>query len=184
MENSTPAPSAAPAPAVVTPPLKRRLISMVYESFLLFAVEAFAVGVYMLITLNAQGAIFRAGMTVWIVIAAGAYFIWQWVDSGHTLAMKTWRIKVVELGQQKMSFKTALKRYIGTLGFVAPALLATYIIYTLDLFPTRTATKISFLLFLVNIIGWACTALLNKDRQFLHDRWAGTRLIALPAKKK
>jgi uncharacterized RDD family membrane protein YckC len=29
-------------------------------------------------------------------------------------------------------------------------------------------------------MAWGLTALLDKDRQFLHDRLAGTRLIALP----
>jgi uncharacterized RDD family membrane protein YckC len=186
MENSNSAASPAPAaaPAVVTPSLKRRLIAMVYEAFLLFAVEVFAVGVYMLITLNAQGMIFQLGMTIWVILAAGAYFCWQWIDSGHTLAMKTWRIKVVELGERKLTFKTAAKRYAGALCFVAPAVLISFIINAFELLPTRTATKVTFGLILVNIVAWACTALLDRNRQFLHDRWAGTRLIELPKKTK
>jgi uncharacterized RDD family membrane protein YckC len=39
------------------------------------------------------------------------------------------------------------------------------------------------MILLANIILWACAALFDKDRQFLHDRWAGTRLIELPKKK-
>jgi uncharacterized RDD family membrane protein YckC len=35
---------------------------------------------------------------------------------------------------------------------------------------------------IVGLVGWALTAFLDKDRQFLHDRIAGTRLIALPKK--
>ena len=32
----------------------------------------------------------------------------------------------------------------------------------------------------VSIAGWALAARLDRDRQFLHDRLAGTRLVALP----
>ncbi|MBC7859860.1 MAG: hypothetical protein H7Z39_14025 [Burkholderiaceae bacterium] len=34
------------------------------------------------------------------------------------------------------------------------------------------------------VAAWAATALLDKDGQFLHDKWLGTRLIELPAIKK
>ena len=33
---------------------------------------------------------------------------------------------------------------------------------------------------MAGMAAWALTAFLDKDRQFLHDRLAGTRLIALP----
>ena len=36
----------------------------------------------------------------------------------------------------------------------------------------------------VGIVLWALTALLDKDRQFLHDRLAGTRLVQLPKIKR
>ena len=179
MENSTAAPSPAPAVAVVTPSLKRRLISMVYESLLLLAVEIFAVFVYLVITLNGQGALYSAGRTLWMVLAAGAYFMWSWMDSGHTLAMKTWRIKVVKVGEPKVPFKAALIRYAAAWGYILPALL---IIHVLGLLTTRTGIRAAVMILLANIIAWACTALLDKDRQFLHDRWAGTRLIELPKK--
>jgi uncharacterized RDD family membrane protein YckC len=29
-------------------------------------------------------------------------------------------------------------------------------------------------------VAWALTAFLDKDRQFLHDKLAGTRLVSLP----
>jgi uncharacterized RDD family membrane protein YckC len=183
MQNSTPAASPAPtaAPAVVTPSLKRRLIAMVYESLLLLAVEIFAVAVYMLVTLNAHGTLAEVGRSIWMVLAAGAYFTWSWMDSGHTLAMKTWRIKLVKVGEAKVPFKNAAIRYAAAWGYILPALL---IIHVMGLLTTRTGTRAAFLILLANIIAWACTALLDKDRQFLHDRWAGTRLIELPKPPK
>ena len=34
----------------------------------------------------------------------------------------------------------------------------------------------------IGIVGWSLTALFDRDRQFLHDRLAGTRVVALPKK--
>jgi uncharacterized RDD family membrane protein YckC len=30
------------------------------------------------------------------------------------------------------------------------------------------------------VVAWALTAFFDKDRQFLHDKLAGTRLVSLP----
>jgi uncharacterized RDD family membrane protein YckC len=32
----------------------------------------------------------------------------------------------------------------------------------------------------VGVLAWGLTAFLDRDRQFLHDRLAGTRLVLLP----
>jgi uncharacterized RDD family membrane protein YckC len=34
------------------------------------------------------------------------------------------------------------------------------------------------------VLLWSLTALFDKDRQFLHDRLAGTRLVQLPKPEK
>jgi uncharacterized RDD family membrane protein YckC len=34
----------------------------------------------------------------------------------------------------------------------------------------------------IGFVAWALTAFFDKDRQFLHDRLAGTRLVSLPKK--
>lgn len=159
------------------PSVRRRLMAMVYEAFCLFAVCAFAIGLYMLLTLNSQHPVAKFGMNLWLVAVAGAYFMWCWIDSGHTLAMKTWRMKVVKLGHAKVPFKSALLRYVLAWGWFAPALA---VCWALEL---HKPGQIGIAL-LVGIVPWAMTALFDRDRQFLHDRLAGTRLIALPKKAK
>ena len=37
---------------------------------------------------------------------------------------------------------------------------------------------------LAGVLLWSLTALFDKERQFLHDRLAGTRLVQLPAPPK
>jgi uncharacterized RDD family membrane protein YckC len=92
--------------------------------------------------------------------------------------MKTWRIKLVMLGHAQVPFKAALVRYVFAWGWVLPALAACWV---LGLTGKSDAGKIAALL-AANIIAWGLTAFLDKDRQFLHDRLAGTRLISLPKK--
>ena len=157
---------------VATPAIRRRLFAMLYEFFLLLSVLILAVALYLLVTLNSQHPVVEAGRSVFVLLVTAAYFIYCWTNSGHTLAMKTWRIKVVKLGYARVPFKAAALRFLFAWGWFLPALL---VVWTLGLRGKAMAVA-----FAVGIAAWALTAFLDKDRQFLHDRLAGTRLIALP----
>lgn len=170
-------PAAAPAATVPTPTIKRRLTVMVYELFLLFAVEMLAVLVYILITGNRQEPVFQYGLKLFLFLVTGLYFTWCWRDSGHTLAMKTWRIKVVQAGHARLPWRTAIVRYLLAWGWFAPALLACAVL------GLHARGEIALAL-AIGMAAWAATALFDQDRQFLHDRLAGTRLIFLPKQPK
>lgn len=167
----------ASSPAGATPTIKRRLTVMVYEFVLLFAVEMLAVLVYILATGNRQEAVFQHGLKLFLFLATGLYFTWCWRDSGHTLAMKTWRVKVVKAGEPRLPWRTAILRYLLAWGWFAPALLACA---ALGLHGKGEIT----VALAIGMAAWAATALLDRDRQFLHDRIAGTRLILLPKKPR
>jgi uncharacterized RDD family membrane protein YckC len=137
-------PEEAPVPGVA-----RRLASMFYESLLLFAVAFAATGLFFL----ASGAAFATGwlrhaLQAYLVAVFAAYFLWCWLRSGQTLAMKAWRIRLVYPGRERVPPLRALAR------FALAALLV----------PTGVS------------ILWA---LFDRERQFLHDRLAGTRLVLL-----
>ena len=125
-----------------TPGLPRRLASMVYEAVLLFAVGFFAAWLFFFASggRDATAGAARHLLQLLIGLVFAAYFLWSWLRGGQTLAMKAWRIRLVEV--------TPLKALIR---FVLALLLV----------PT-----------LVSIV-WS---LFDRDRQFLHDRLAGTRL--------
>jgi uncharacterized RDD family membrane protein YckC len=86
-------------------------------------------------------------LRLFLVAVFAGYFLWCWLRGGQTLAMKTWKIRLVAPGRDRVPSHTALLRF-------ALALFAV---------PTGIA------------LGWA---LFDRDRQFLHDRIAGTRLVA------
>ena len=146
---------------------------MVYESLLLLAVEMFAVGVYLLVTQNRQGPVYQHGLKFFLFLVTAAYFIHFWTDSGHTLAMKTWRIKLVKVGYARVPFRDAALRYLLAWGWFLPALVVCYV------FKLTAKGEISAAIG-IGVLAWGLTAFLDKDRQFLHDKLAGTRLILLP----
>jgi uncharacterized RDD family membrane protein YckC len=146
---------------------------MVYETFLLVAVEALAVFLFIFVTGNRQEPVYRAALMVFLFLVTAAYFVHAWSGSGFTLAMKTWRIKLVKVGYAKVPVKNAAIRHLLAWGWVAPALLAGAL---LDLHGFKEWA----LALTLGAVAWGLTAFLDKDRQFLHDRIAGTRLIALP----
>jgi uncharacterized RDD family membrane protein YckC len=97
----------------------------------------------------------------------GAYCVWGWSEGRRTLPMKTWRIALETTAGTRVSISSAALRYIA--GWIGPALaIAAYV----ALRPVGYG-RWAVALLAVNY-AWA---LLNSDRQFLHDRVAGTRLV-------
>ena len=124
------------------PGLARRLASMLYEAILLFAVAFFAGFAFHFFSAGAPLEDWlRRALQLLLVAMFASYFLWCWLRSGQTLAMKTWGVRVVRVSPGR-----ALLRFLLALVLVP--------------------TGISVL--------WA---LFDRERQFLHDRLAGTRLV-------
>jgi uncharacterized RDD family membrane protein YckC len=171
-----PLPSATPpATELPTPSVRRRVLVMVYETFLLLAVDMLAVALYLVVTRNHHEAVYQHGLKLFLFLVTGAYFVRCWTDSGHTLAMKTWRVRLIANGggQPRPSLRTATLRYLLAWGWFLPALIVC------ALFGLRGKTEVGIAV-AIGIAVWAMTAFLDKDRQFLHDRLAGTRLVQMP----
>jgi uncharacterized RDD family membrane protein YckC len=89
-------------------------------------------------------------LQAFLLAVFAAYFLWCWLRGGQTLAMKTWRIRLVARdGHARLQPKAALLRFI----------------YALVLVPTTIG------------LFWA---MVDRDRQFLHDRLAGSLLVPVP----
>lgn len=130
---------------------RRRLGSLLYEVLVIFALWLFL----FLLPL----AVF-SGITHWLpdprllwlylFILLGLYFVWCWAKAGQTLAMKTWRLRLVDAQSGRpLRLLQAFVRY-GMAWLCWPCGLA---------------------------LLWS---FLDPDRQFLHDRIAGSRLLYEP----
>jgi uncharacterized RDD family membrane protein YckC len=116
---------------------------MLYEALLLFAVAFFAAWVFTMASggRDATAGTLRHELQAFVTLVIAAYFLWCWLRGGQTLAMRAWRIRLVDVTPRKALLRLAL----------------------------------AALLLPVSVL-WA---FFDRDRQFLHDRLAGTRLALI-----
>ncbi|MDR2366171.1 MAG: RDD family protein [Zoogloeaceae bacterium] len=131
-----------------TPSFLRCIAAMLYETLLLLAV--FAGG--LLLPYILLGALAGIAAAPWVqrahfVILLGLYFVGFWLRGGQTLAMKTWRIKLIDKHGGPLRPLQAMLRYF--------------------------AAWFGILALGIGLL-WR---FIDPDKQFLHDRIADTRLI-------
>ncbi len=144
-----------PAPIVELAGVRRRFASLLYESLLVLGVLA-PTFVIPNVLIGMFVEVAAPGWLLWLHLTAvlGAYFVWYWTRHGQTLAMQTWRLQLVTETGKRPLMGQALMRFV----LAWPSLLC----------------------FGVGLL-WA---FFDPDRQFLHDRFAGTRIVLLPAPEK
>ncbi len=154
----------------------RRVAALPYEGLLLLAlmlIAAFpAAGMKGVVLNGAPHAVFQ----IYLATVLALYFLWFWTRSGQTLPMKTWRFRVVDLHGARLDFKRALRRLLCATLFYGPACVGLVLLF----FPARVSPVIAMWAFLP-MLATLLWARFDRDQQFLHDRWAGTRLISTSA---
>lgn len=128
--------------------LARRLGSLVYEALLLAAVIFVAAFLFISLTrYPSRAPVLRPAFQMFLILVSAVYFLWFWLHGGQTLAMKTWGVQLVAARSQPLTLARATLRLA---------------LATLGLGLGGAS------------IVWA---LIDPERQFLHDRLAGTRLL-------
>jgi uncharacterized RDD family membrane protein YckC len=139
-----------------------------YEGLLLFAVMFMAGYLFSTLSQTRHALDNRHGLQAFLFLIFGIYFTW-FGHKGQTLAMKTWRIRVVDTAGNALSQGRALWRYVLSWVWFLPPLI---VISGLALSGGET---------LLLLLGWACVwtvlSRFQSEGQFWHDVWAGTRLI-------
>jgi uncharacterized RDD family membrane protein YckC len=134
--------------AVVFPTIRRRLAGMLYESLLLIGVLAATFMVPQIVLGMAAGiALPGPVLGLHVFVVLGAYFLWYWRHGGSTLAMQTWKLRIRAANGAEPTLRQLALRYVVA-------------------WPSILLCGIGIL--------WA---LVDPDRQFLHDRLAGTRIV-------
>ena len=133
------------------PGLRRRFASMAYECLLLLGVLSVTFLVPHLI-LGMWTSIVLPGwaLLLHVFLVLGAYFIGYWYFGGQTLAMQTWQLQIVTENHARPSLAQLVLRYLLALP--------------------------SIIYFCAGLL-WA---LLDRNRQFLHDRLAKTQIMFKP----
>ena len=123
------------------------MLSISYEFILLLAVWFIAAFLFHLVFRDTEAGYFRPLFQFYLLCVGGIYFIWFWTHGGQTLAMQTWKLRLISRNGERVTTQQAMARYLMAI------------------------IGISFLGF---GLLWA---LFDRDRQFLHDKLAGTRII-------
>jgi uncharacterized RDD family membrane protein YckC len=134
---------------ISAPGFWRRLVSMIYESLLLLAVLFIAGFIFHLVFRDTGSIFFIPAFQLYLLFVAGIYFTWFWTHGGQTLPMQTWKFRVITADGKGVNLQRAVARYLFAV---------------------------------IGIFFFGCGilwALFDRERQFLHDRLAGTRIIKL-----
>lgn len=130
--------------------LRRRLASLCYEGLLLLGILVALAVPLILYSAFRNAPISVPAIRVYAFLGLAAYFLWHWHGGRQTLAMRTWKLRIVTPEGSHPGLVRLALRYVLA-------------------WP-------SILLFGVGLL-WA---LVDRERQFLHDRLAGTRIIFVP----
>jgi uncharacterized RDD family membrane protein YckC len=137
---------------MASPPLGfwRRIVCLLYESLILLAIIFIASFIFHLVFRDSGASYFRPLYQFYLLLLMGYYFTWFWTHGGQTLAMQTWKMRIVTSEGQKLDNRKAIIRYL---------------------------LAVMGILFLGAGFLWA---LIDREHQYLHDRLAGTRLVKTP----
>lgn len=134
--------------AATSPNLRRRLVCLLYEGLVVFSILLIGFLLPQIVLSGFDLGVGPKGLWIHVGILLMLYFVWCWLKGGQTLPMKTWKLRVVSDNGSPLRPLQAVLRYL--------------------------AAWPSILLLGIGIF-WA---LVDKDKQFLHDRIAGTRITS------
>jgi len=161
-----------------SPQFWRRVSCCLYEQLVLLGVIALT----FLVPNLALGVLFGVSLPSWLSFlylyaVLGLYVVWYWTKSGQTLAMQTWRIRMIDQQGHTLKRRQALSRYLYGSLWIIPCVLLQWAFHL-------EQWHIIEMLFAVALFFWPLTIYLDRkdpmQRQALSDRLASTRLVELP----
>lgn len=168
---------AVPVPATAAPAsLARRFGALLYEALLLVAMALIAGFAFLPLISPAMSTaaapsvpppFARTMLFCALAGLAALYYTWSWSEGRRTLPQKTWRIRIIGDDWRPIARRTALLRYLAA--WIGPAA-------ALALYAALPATPYRRYALLLGAFNYAF-ALVDRERRFLHDRVAGTRVV-------
>ena len=164
------------------PPAKmtRRLLAILYDSFLMLALLLFAAAVPLIFTAGKPSQGSNPFLTLYLVLVCFVFFAWFWTHGGQTLGMRAWRLQLQRLDGGKVDWKVAAIRFITGL----PAWLIFILGLAMYFLPE---TQLPGLLkILQQLPNWALLAIgcvwlaLDNRPNSLRDSLSKTRVVQLP----
>lgn len=92
------------------PNLFKRLIAIIYDLLLLFAVLFFAALPPVVLI---EGVASHYLFSMYLYLITFLFYGWFWTHGGQTLGLRAWRLKIINQNGAKISWKQALLRYLS-----------------------------------------------------------------------
>tara|TARA_B100001758_G_C18415916_1_gene619657 strand:+ start:5369 stop:5770 length:402 start_codon:yes stop_codon:yes gene_type:complete len=90
--------------------LWRRIIAIIYDLILVISI-LFLMSLP-LFNFNLQEDIFlKIIVQIYFYLIIQYFFVWFWVNKQGTLGMRTWKLKIVDINGNKISYKKAILRF-------------------------------------------------------------------------
>jgi uncharacterized RDD family membrane protein YckC len=138
----------SPAAQTKAPNLLKLGACFIYDTLVVVAISFFCGWLFLWLVGDATHGAKRYVLQLFLWLSVGVYFVWCWSKSGQTLAMQTWKLKVVDQHLQLLGIKVAVARYV--------------------------LACVSLMLFGLGFL-WA---IVDRDRLFLHDRLLKSRIVS------
>ena len=114
--------------ALPAPKFWRRVSCTLYEQLVLLGVIALT----FLVPNLGLGILFGVSLPSWLTFlylytVLGIYFVWYWTKSGQTLAMQTWRVRIIGPGGYNLTRRQAIWRYVFGSLWIVPCVLLQWL---------------------------------------------------------
>jgi len=163
------------------PSIRRRISVTLYEMLILLGVWAIGYLVPSLLL----GMLLDVKVPNWVAfghvyVLFGWYFTWYWTKTGQTLAMQTWKVRMVDENELPLKRNRALIRYAISTLWLFPTVLIYILFKFVFLLPLGNWPTIE-LMFCMILFFWPLTCLFDRQNpngpQSFADRLAKTKLI-------
>jgi uncharacterized RDD family membrane protein YckC len=157
--------------ADLTPSLGRRMACFVYEGVLLFGIVFVSALLFAVLTDQRHALHGRDALQLTaLVLAPGVYLVGYWSQTGRTLPMQTWHIRLVTEQGARVSRLRASARYLASWVWFLPALALWHFA------GWHSASSLAAAL-ITGVAAYALLALAHPQGQFWHDALCCTRLV-------
>lgn len=157
-------------PIATYPSIPRRLAAMVYEGLLVLALILVASLLFYGAATSRLEGLQRVAFQAYLFVVIGVYFVWCWRRGSQTLAMKAWKLRVVTAAGTRIELGRAIARFLLAAATIGTGVLAVIVLW-------KRPHALGAWLALAPAVATVLWALVDRDKQFLHDRLAGTRLV-------
>ena len=166
-------------PSETAPGLFRRLAVLVYDALIMLAVLFLATALALPVmhgeAVPAESPLFQ----LYLLAVMFLYLGWFWTHAGQTVAMRAWRLRVVDVDGAAIGWGQALRRFVAALLPMLPGLL------WLGLSDERD-NRMVMAAIIVPWLGGFLWVAVDRQKRALHDILSATRMVqyAPPAKSK